>query len=67
LLIHTDIPSGQASGYRSGWVKHYFEPMRRYFAAKKSSRRASIKKTGTKPAQRKPAKKKAAKPRSARR
>ena len=60
-------PSGQASGYRSGWVKHYFEPMRRYFTAKKSGRKASIKKTGTKPAQRKPVKQKTAKLRSNRR
>jgi activator of HSP90 ATPase len=67
LLIHTEIPPGQASGYRSGWVKHYFEPMRRYFTAKKSSRKASIKKTGTKPAQRKPVKQKTAKLRPTRR
>jgi hypothetical protein len=67
LLIHTEIPSGQVSGYRSGWGKHYFEPMRRYFAAKKSSRTANIKKTGTKSAVRKPATKKTAKRRSTRR
>jgi activator of HSP90 ATPase len=67
LLIHTEIPAGQADDYRGGWVEHYFEPMRRYFAAKKSSRKASIKKTGTKSALRKPAKKKTARRRSGRR
>lgn len=30
-LVHSDIPPGQGERYRSGWVKHYFEPMKAYF------------------------------------
>ena len=31
-LIHTDIPEGQADGYKQGWEDFYFAPMRAYFA-----------------------------------
>jgi activator of HSP90 ATPase len=31
-LRHSQIPAGQGSGYESGWVDNYFEPMRDYFS-----------------------------------
>jgi activator of HSP90 ATPase len=34
-LIHSEIPAGQAEGYAQGWKEFYFEPMKKYFAAKK--------------------------------
>ncbi len=33
-LKHSDIPAGQGAGYKSGWVEHYFEPMKDYFGGK---------------------------------
>jgi uncharacterized protein YndB with AHSA1/START domain len=33
-LRHSHVPEGH-DGYKSGWKTHYFEPMKRYFAAKK--------------------------------
>jgi len=33
-LTHTNVPDGH-TGYQSGWVTHYFQPMKRYFAAAK--------------------------------
>jgi activator of HSP90 ATPase len=67
LLIHTKIPADQVADYRSGWVEHYFKPMRRYFAAKKSSKKAKTGKTRSKPAKRKSARNKTAKRRTRRR
>jgi uncharacterized protein YndB with AHSA1/START domain len=32
-ILHTDIPSGQGSQYRDGWLKFYLEPLKRYFVA----------------------------------
>lgn len=59
-IVHTDIPKGQGAGYESGWEKHYFGPMRRYFA--KPAKKAAGKKTAAKkPAKKKTAKKNAAK------
>jgi activator of HSP90 ATPase len=34
-LTHTDIPSGQAKGYKQGWIDFYFKPMKGYFSKKK--------------------------------
>jgi activator of HSP90 ATPase len=31
-LVHTGIPKGQGKSYEKGWVDHYFEPMRDWFA-----------------------------------
>jgi len=31
-LIHTNIPDGQADGYKQGWEDFYFTPMRTYFS-----------------------------------
>lgn len=31
-LRHSDVPDSHTT-YKSGWVTHYFEPMKRYFAA----------------------------------
>lgn len=36
-LKHSDIPTGQGAGYRSGWAEHYFAPMKAYFNRKRSS------------------------------
>jgi activator of HSP90 ATPase len=30
-LKHTNIPEGQADGYKTGWEDFYFKPMRKYF------------------------------------
>jgi activator of HSP90 ATPase len=30
-LVHTDIPDGQADGYKLGWEDFYFKPMKEYF------------------------------------
>jgi len=32
-LRHSGIPEGQGESYEAGWVDHYFEPLKRYFAA----------------------------------
>jgi len=34
-LTHTDIPAGQAKGYKQGWIDFYFKPMKEYFSKKK--------------------------------
>jgi activator of HSP90 ATPase len=34
-LIHSEIPNGQGKSYKSGWVEHYFNPMKKYFSQKK--------------------------------
>jgi activator of HSP90 ATPase len=31
ILIHTNIPTGQAKGYEQGWEDFYFKPMKKYF------------------------------------
>lgn len=31
-LIHTEVPDGQ-SDYKTGWVDHYFNPMKVYFGS----------------------------------
>ncbi len=31
-IVHIDIPEGQGARYQSGWVEHYFDLMRDYFA-----------------------------------
>jgi activator of HSP90 ATPase len=31
-LTHTDIPAGQAKGYKQGWIDFYFKPMKEYFS-----------------------------------
>lgn len=31
ILIHTQIPEGQAKNYKKGWKEHYFTPMKEYF------------------------------------
>jgi uncharacterized protein YndB with AHSA1/START domain len=32
-ILHTEIPSGQGSSYRDGWLKYYLEPLKGYFVA----------------------------------
>src|SRR4051794_28996093 len=32
LILHTDIPEGQAEKYRQGWNEKYITPMRAYFS-----------------------------------
>ena len=67
LLIHTEIPPDQVAGYRSGWVEYYFAPMKRYFAARKSSKKTPKKAPRRKPAKRSAAKKKITRRRQRRR
>ena len=55
-IVHTDIPKGQGSSYESGWEKHYFAPMRSYFAKAATKKPIATKKAAAK----KPAAKKAA-------
>jgi uncharacterized protein YndB with AHSA1/START domain len=31
-ILHTEIPSGQGSHYRDGWLKYYLEPLKGFFA-----------------------------------
>ncbi|MBE0683773.1 MAG: SRPBCC domain-containing protein [Anaerolineales bacterium] len=31
ILVHTNIPAGQAESYKTGWEDFYFKPMREYF------------------------------------
>ncbi|HEX3696094.1 MAG TPA: SRPBCC family protein [Polyangia bacterium] len=33
-VLHTEIPEGQSDSYREGWVKYYFDPLKKYFAEK---------------------------------
>ena len=30
-ILHTDIPSGQGTNCRDGWIKYYLEPLKGYF------------------------------------
>lgn len=39
-LRHSDVPDGH-TGYESGWVTHYLEPMKRYFAARAANKAAA--------------------------
>lgn len=32
-LRHSGIPEGQGESYEQGWIDHYFEPLKSYFAA----------------------------------
>jgi uncharacterized protein YndB with AHSA1/START domain len=32
-ILHTEIPPGQGSSYRDGWLKYYLEPLKGYFVA----------------------------------
>jgi activator of HSP90 ATPase len=38
-LVHTDIPPGQAGGYREGWTEYYFGPMKEYFSTNAPKKR----------------------------
>ncbi len=54
VLRHSGIPEGQGDGYEQGWVEHYFEPLKRYFAARapkaaRSKPATKAKRTATKP------------------
>ncbi len=35
-LTHTNIPSGQAESYESGWDESYFQPMKEWFSRKRT-------------------------------
>jgi uncharacterized protein YndB with AHSA1/START domain len=56
-LFHSNVPEGH-EGYKSGWTKFYFEPMKAYFAALPKAKPAAKKKPATK------AKAKTAKPKA---
>lgn len=58
-LTHSNVPDGH-TGYQSGWVTHYFEPMTHYFSAAATPAEMPMRKA--KPAAKpKPARKAAAK------
>jgi uncharacterized protein YndB with AHSA1/START domain len=40
-LEHTNVPDAQKSYEESGWQKHYFDPMKEYFAKRKRPRRST--------------------------
>jgi len=40
-ILHSRIPPSQGASYREGWREHYFEPMRRFFAAEARRRARS--------------------------
>jgi uncharacterized protein YndB with AHSA1/START domain len=54
ILRHSNLPEGQGSEYESGWERHYFEPMKRYFTPPVSKRRKAPAKKS--PVQKKPKK-----------
>ena len=33
-MVHSEVPIQHADAYESGWVTHYWEPLRRYFEAR---------------------------------
>jgi uncharacterized protein YndB with AHSA1/START domain len=37
-LVHSQVPDGQTSYQEGGWEKHYFEPMKAYFAERKPAK-----------------------------
>jgi uncharacterized protein YndB with AHSA1/START domain len=41
-VLHTEIPEGQSDNYREGWVKYYFDPLKKYFAEKSSDDTESL-------------------------
>ena len=57
-ILHTEIPSGQGSNYRDGWLKYYLEPLKSYFVP------SSVKATNGVPAAAPNAKAKARKPKA---
>jgi uncharacterized protein YndB with AHSA1/START domain len=69
-IQHTEIPRGQGSSYRDGWLKYYLEPLKGYFAAAKPNGVPKTPPKATKPrvvAKARAAKKPAKKPPKARR
>ena len=43
-LIQSEIPEGQAQGYKQGWKEFYFDPMKRYFGSAKAPKRGGAEK-----------------------
>jgi activator of HSP90 ATPase len=35
-MVQSNVPATQAESYKKGWVDFYFDPMKKYFAAKAS-------------------------------
>lgn len=33
-MVHTDVPEPKLADFDEGWKEHYWEPLRRYFAAR---------------------------------
>ncbi len=44
VIVHTDIPKGQAKQYSKGWKEFYFKPMRAYFSKSGTTKPAANKK-----------------------
>ena len=33
-MVHTNVPSSQAAGYRQGWIDYYWTPLKKYFSGR---------------------------------
>ena len=33
-MVHSNVPASQVESYRQGWIDHYWQPLKKYFAAK---------------------------------
>ena len=33
-MVHTNVPSSQAAGYRQGWIDYYWTPLKTYFSGR---------------------------------
>lgn len=42
-IKHTEIPAGQAEGYKDGWRQFYFKPMKGYFSRGKTEKKTRTK------------------------
>jgi uncharacterized protein YndB with AHSA1/START domain len=47
-ILHTEIPSGQGSQYRDGWLKYYLEPLKGYFVVEQPAKTNGVPKRAPK-------------------
>jgi uncharacterized protein YndB with AHSA1/START domain len=48
-ILHTEIPSGQGSRCRDGWLKYYLEPLKGYFVVDQRAKTNGVPKRAPKP------------------
>lgn len=41
-MVHSNVPASQADSYRQGWIDHYWEPLKAYFAAHPAKKAATV-------------------------